>query len=68
MDAAAFGDRTSTSSPSRTGSDARRRPRRAEAEAAVRTLIEWAGDDPDPTTRREFLSMIGAGESAPHGS
>ena len=37
--------RTSTSS--RTGSGARRRPRRAEAEAAVRTLIEWAGDDPD---------------------
>lgn len=26
---------------------ARRRPSRAEAEAAVRTLIEWAGDDPD---------------------
>jgi GTP cyclohydrolase IA len=26
---------------------ASRRPGRAEAEAAVRTLIEWAGDDPD---------------------
>ena len=25
----------------------RRRPTQAEAEAAVRTLIEWAGDDPD---------------------
>jgi len=25
----------------------RRRPERAEAEAAVRTLIRWAGDDPD---------------------
>jgi GTP cyclohydrolase I len=25
----------------------RRRPNQAEAEAAVRTLIEWAGDDPD---------------------
>lgn len=25
----------------------RRRPARADAEAAVRTLIEWAGDDPD---------------------
>ncbi len=25
----------------------RRRPSRSEAEAAVRTLIEWAGDDPD---------------------
>jgi GTP cyclohydrolase IA len=25
----------------------RRKPSRAEAEAAVRTLIEWAGDDPD---------------------
>ena len=32
---------------SRTVSEARRRPSRAEAEAAVRTLIEWAGDDPD---------------------
>jgi len=30
----------------------RRRPSRAEAEAAVRTLIRWAGDDPD----REGLS------------
>ena len=27
--------------------DAVRRPTRAEAEKAVRTLIEWAGDDPD---------------------
>ena len=36
-----------TSTPSRTGSEARRRPRRSVAEAAVRTLIEWAGDDPD---------------------
>ena len=36
-----------TSAPSRTGSEARRRPRRSVAEAAVRTLIEWAGDDPD---------------------
>ena len=31
----------------RTVSGARRRPSRSEAEAAVRTLIEWAGDDPD---------------------
>jgi GTP cyclohydrolase I len=31
---------------------ARRRPSRAEAEAAVRTLIRWAGDDP----RREGLT------------
>ena len=31
----------------RTVSGARRRPSRPEAEAAVRTLIEWAGDDPD---------------------
>ena len=28
-------------------SQVRRGPSRAEAEAAVRTLIEWAGDDPD---------------------
>ncbi|WP_282611366.1 GTP cyclohydrolase I FolE [Pelagibius sp. Alg239-R121] len=30
-----------------TNSVGRRRPSQAEAEAAVRTLIEWAGDDPD---------------------
>ena len=30
-----------------TGSGVRRRPSRSEAEAAVRTLIEWAGEDPD---------------------
>lgn len=29
------------------GSEGRTRPSRSEAEAAVRTLIEWAGDDPD---------------------
>ena len=45
MDSAIIEHRSAT--PSRTGSDSRRRPRRAEAEAAVRTLIEWAGDDPD---------------------
>ncbi len=45
MDSAVVEHRSST--PSRTGPGARRRPRRAEAEAAVRTLIEWAGDDPD---------------------
>jgi GTP cyclohydrolase I len=27
--------------------DAKRKPTQADAEAAVRTLIEWAGDDPD---------------------
>ena len=45
MDSAVVEHRSST--PSRTGPGVRRRPRRAEAEAAVRTLIEWAGDDPD---------------------
>ena len=45
MDSAVIERRTPT--PSRAGSQARRRPGRAEAEAAVRTLIEWAGDDPD---------------------
>ena len=45
MDSAGVGHRTST--PSRGGSQARPRRSRAEAEAAVRTLIEWAGDDPD---------------------
>ena len=45
MDSAVVEHRTST--PAHTASGARRRPSRAEAEAAVRTLIEWAGDDPD---------------------
>ena len=45
MDSAVVEHRGAT--PSRTEPGARRRPRRAEAEAAVRTLIEWAGDDPD---------------------
>ena len=39
-----------------TNSGGRRRPSQSEAEAAMRTLIEWAGDD--PATRREFLAMI----------
>ncbi len=30
-----------------TNTDGRRRPSQAEAESAVRTLIKWAGDDPD---------------------
>ncbi|MGB7252888.1 MAG: GTP cyclohydrolase I FolE, partial [Xanthobacteraceae bacterium] len=29
------------------GSSGLQRPSRADAEAAVRTLIQWAGDDPD---------------------
>jgi GTP cyclohydrolase I len=33
--------------PSRADAEARARPSRAHAEAAVRTLIRWAGDDPD---------------------
>ena len=45
MDSAGVGHQTST--PSRAGSQVRPRRSRAEAEAAVRTLIEWAGDDPD---------------------
>ena len=39
------GSRPTVSVP--TNSGGRRRPSQAEAEAAVRTLIEWAGDDPD---------------------
>ncbi|MDW8313520.1 MAG: GTP cyclohydrolase I FolE [Rhodovarius sp.] len=35
------------SSPRRLSQDPIRRPTRAEAEAAVRTLLLWAGDDPD---------------------
>ena len=45
MDTAVF--ETPPSTPSRIKSGARHRPSRSEAEAAVRTLIEWAGDDPD---------------------
>jgi len=33
--------------PKTNGSAPRHRPSRGEAEAAVRTLIEWAGDDPE---------------------
>ncbi|MEQ9248779.1 MAG: GTP cyclohydrolase I FolE [Nitratireductor sp.] len=45
MDTAVVGSRARSSGL--TGRDRRRRPGRSEAEAAVRTLIEWAGDDPD---------------------
>ena len=45
MDSAVVEHRASISSF--TGSAPRRRPSRSDAEAAVRTLIEWAGDDPD---------------------
>jgi GTP cyclohydrolase I len=38
-------ERSSRRAPRRTG--ARTRPSRTQAEAAVRTLIEWAGEDPD---------------------
>ena len=54
-------------------------PSRPEAEAAVRTLIEWTGDDPDRevhtgTSRRamrgceEFFTMIGSPGSGSHDS
>jgi GTP cyclohydrolase I len=36
----------------------RRRPTEAEAEAAVRTLIEWAGDDPDREGLRETPARV----------
>lgn len=45
MDSAMVGSRPTESVL--TNSGGRRRPSQAEAEAAVRTLIEWAGDDPD---------------------
>ncbi len=45
MDTAVVGSRPTKSVL--TNSGGRRRPSQAEAEAAVRTLIEWAGDDPD---------------------
>ncbi len=45
MDIATVGSRPDNSV--RSASTMRRRPSQAEAEAAVRTLIEWAGDDPD---------------------
>ena len=45
MDIAMVGSRPETSV--RSPATVRLRPSRAEAEAAVRTLIEWAGDDPD---------------------
>ena len=45
MDTAVVGSRPTESGP--TNSIRRQRPSQGEAEAAVRTLIEWAGDDPD---------------------
>ena len=45
MDAAVVGSRPKESVF--TSSGGRRRPSRSDAEAAARTLIEWAGDDPD---------------------
>ena len=56
MDSAVVERRTST--PSRTAPEARRRPSRAEAEAAVRTLIEWAGDDPDREGLKETPERV----------
>ena len=45
MDTAPIDDRATYSA--RSNVNARSRPSKAEAEAAVRTLIEWAGDDPE---------------------
>jgi GTP cyclohydrolase IA len=45
MDTAVVGSRPENSV--RSASTMRRRPSQSEAELAVRTLIEWAGDDPD---------------------
>ena len=45
MDTAVLNSRSTE--PVLTDSGGRRRPSQTEAEAAVRTLIEWAGDDPD---------------------
>ncbi len=45
MDTAVIGSRPRESALTSTGG--RPRPSRSEAEAAVRTLIEWAGEDPD---------------------
>ncbi len=56
MDTAVFETPPSTSS--RIKSEARRRPSRSEAEAAVRTLIEWAGDDPDREGLKETPERV----------
>ena len=45
MDTAVLSSQPTGSGPA--NSSGRQRPSRAKAEAAVRTLIEWAGDDPD---------------------
>ena len=45
MDTVVVDSRSRGSAPAKAAR--RRRPSQAEAEAAVRTLIEWAGDDPD---------------------
>ncbi len=56
MDSAVFQTRPSISSRIKSG--ARRRPSRTEAEAAVRTLIEWAGDDPDREGLKETPERV----------
>ncbi len=56
MDSAVFETRRSTSSRIKPG--ARHRPSRSEAEAAVRTLIEWAGDDPDREGLKETPERV----------
>ncbi|MDJ0937459.1 MAG: GTP cyclohydrolase I FolE [Kiloniellales bacterium] len=56
MDSVVFETRRSTSSRIKPG--ARHRPSRSEAEAAVRTLIEWAGDDPDREGLKETPERV----------
>ena len=69
MDTAVVGSRPAESVL--TNSGGRRRSSRTEANATVRSPIEWADDDPDregPTARQESLSMIGSHRNAPHES
>ena len=45
-------------SPVETGSRSKRRPTRDEAEAAVRTLLLWAGDDPEREGLRDTPKRV----------
>ena len=36
-----------------------RRPSMAEAEAAARTLLRWAGDDPGPAAPIDLTALVG---------
>ena len=51
-------DEISQTTPERAGSESSVKPTRAEAEAAIRTLIRWAGDEPDREGLRDTPARV----------